>query len=441
MKILITFYFLNNLGGIINNQEGLVAGLRELGHEVETKCLVWKDKVRVSSARRSLEQDVDATGMSFDQELGWSWPASARIPYKGKHNLRRWKEYASQFDLIIWQIPVPTKQAANRGNTDWLELYDVPVKQIIYTHDGNIKDYPWIYKIVDKLHGAVGVHPCAYHGLANVPLPRAMAFSAQQFMAERVAEANKNRSTKNGFLSLQTLKGWKHVDDLVRAVPHMQNDQPKLLAGGGIHWYYMTSKEKMRKEYICSKDRDPDAKKSWIGKAIWDIAMNAGLYYLGYITNSEREMHMRYSKFVVDPSWSKKYAQVGDHFNRTIVEGIINGCVPIARNFGVATNEEGLGEFFLPGENYVMIPWDATPKEFAEAVDSAANMSKKAREQMLESGRGMLHLWDSKFVAQTFVDLANGKPAGVYKRKNDRGKFSEEMEAKSNEVFDEFFAG
>ncbi|HEV8493863.1 MAG TPA: hypothetical protein VGR76_16415, partial [Candidatus Angelobacter sp.] len=73
MKILITFYALNDLGGIINNQEGLYAGLRELGHTVEVKELHWKDKILKSTADTS-KKLVGTMGMKYDQRGGWTWP-------------------------------------------------------------------------------------------------------------------------------------------------------------------------------------------------------------------------------------------------------------------------------------------------------------------------------------------------------------------------------
>jgi glycosyltransferase involved in cell wall biosynthesis len=441
MRILITFYYLNNLGGIINNQEGLVAGLRELGHDVTTKLLVWKDSIKTSKSARSLEQETGAMGMRFDQELGWTWPAGARFPYKGKHNIRRWREFASRFDLIIWQIPVPTTQKGNQGNHDWLELYDVPVKQIVYTHDGNLRDgYPWLYAVLPHLTGAVGVHPCAYHGLADLPLPRAMAFSAQQNVAERVARARASREPRGGWFSLQTFKGWKHVDDLVRAVPHMRNSEQMNLAGGGLHYYYMTSQDKLRENYRVAPERDPDIASEWHGQRIWDVAEAHGMEYIGYITNARRDELMLQHKLLIDPSWSRGYAKVGDHFNRTSVEGIIGGALPVARNLGVSTREDGVGEFFRPLENYVMIPYDATPRHFAEIVDDALSWPASLREEMVERGRTeILPHFEAVRSAQTFVDMAEGRPAGVYRRESDRGRHCPEMEAESRRVLREFF--
>lgn len=441
MKVLIAFYDLNNFGGILLNNEGLVAGLRELGHEVETKLMWWATTIRTPHYRRRLKPEVGAMGFPLDQEAGWQWPASAHFAYKGKANVKRWQDYAACFDLVIWQIPVPTTMKENRGNIDWIELYNIAPKQIVYIHDGNMIDsYPWIYAIADKLTGAVGVHPCAYHSLQHLRVPRAMGFSPQQNIAARVKAADEHVGDRSGWFSLQTFKSWKRVDELVRAVPHMLNDQPKVLAGGGLHYYYMTSKTKLKENYIVSKRRDPDRNPEWDGRPMWEVALEYGMDYTGYLVSAERDEYLHRARFLIDPSWSKMLAKTGDHFNRTSVEGIISGAVPIARNLGVATNKEGVGEFFKPNENYVMIPYDTTPREFAYMVDDAIAMPENRRLDLLANARKMLDYFDNRYTAQTFIDLANGLPAGVYKRTDDKGTFNETMAANSQIALETFFA-
>jgi hypothetical protein len=441
MRILIAFYSLNNLGGIINSHECLVAGFQALGHSVENRLLVWTREVNSHARRdRRLQPETGASGVPFDQQLGWQWPASMKVPYQGAANLKRWKKFASRFDLIIWQIPVPTMARENERNVDWTSLYDVHVPQIVVVHDGNMWDcYPWIYAIKDKLTGAIGVHPCAYHSLAWLPVPRAMALSPQVNIAGRVKAADAH-SERSGWCSFQTFKGWKRVDELVRAVPHMANTERKILGGGGLHYHYMTSKDKLKPEYIADRIRDPDLPHAHVGERIWNLALKGGMEYAGYVHNDDRDHHLRAARFLIDPSWSKKCANIGDHFNRTTVEAIISGCVPIARNLGVATNEAGNGEFFKAGDNYLMIPSDAKPKEFADSVDAFVAMNESDRRAILEEGRRLLPLFDYRRTAQTFIDLANGKPAGIYAKKDDRGRYYAPLARDAAEAIATFFS-
>jgi glycosyltransferase involved in cell wall biosynthesis len=439
MKILIAHYYLNNLGGIINNNEALTAGLEALGHKVTNRLLVWKPDVgRDVNRSRRLEAEVGAMGLSHDQELGWKWTATHKIPYQGKKNIAAWYDYANRFDLLIWQIPVPTMQKSNRGNTDWLELYDLEVPQVAYIHDGNLPDsYPWIWEIHDKLVGCIGVHPCAYHSLQYLPVLRAMAFSPQMNIEERVKAADKVKK-RSGWFSLQTFKAWKHVEDLIRAVPHMTNDEDKRLAGGGLMYYYMTSPDKIKTTFLADYKYDPDMRYKWKGQRIWELASSHGMQYLDYLTTAQRDKEMVKARMLIDPSWSLKYANIGDHFNRTLVEGIIAGCIPVARNLGVATNRNGKGEFFIPDKNYLMIPYDVPPKVFAEYVDSY--LMREDAQDIVREARKLLPLFDYKFTAQAFIDIAFGRPAGVYKKKNDVGKPILDLRAESKRAVDEFFS-
>lgn len=431
MKILITFYFINNYGGIINNQEGLYRGLRALGHEVDVRVLYWKDRVKAVRSTRRLIQERSEMGCTYDQEAGWSWPERNRFAYKGKTNLKRWKEFASKYDMVIWQIPVPSANREMFGNQDWLELYDLPesVKQVAYVHDGNFHEmYPWLYAIKDKLHGAVGVHPCAYNSLNRIDIPRALILSPQYDVEQRLQSPRKKG--RDGWFSLQTFKGWKHVPDIVRAVPHM-GPYPKRLAGGGINYYYMTSEEKTLPRYLDEN-----------GNRIWDNAIDAGMEYLGYLTNAQREEYLGKAKVLIDPSWSKKYARIGDHVNRVAMDAIVGGCVLVARNLGISTNEEGEGFFFKPNRHYIMIPWDASPVEFADIIDGTMNMSASARDEMVDAAREeILPHAEYKSVAQTFIDVGMGKKKAGSDGKVKTGKFDEELARLSDLAINTHFAG
>ena len=438
MKILITFYHINNFGGIINNQEALYAGLKELGHDVRVKKLMWKEKATAVNSSRKWKQAPGSMGMYYDQELGWKWNQESLFSYKGKANIARWKEYASKFDLIIWQIPVPSENRENAGNMDWLELYNIPVKQVVYVHDGNLAEAnPHLYEVAPFLTGAIGVHPCAYHSLKDIPLPRAMAFSPQMNIEERVAAADASTERRNGWFSLQTFKGWKHVEDIVRAVPYMNTDDDdydKVLAGGGIGRYYMTSPDKTKPQFHVSPEYDPNCRPEHIGKRIWDVAIQCGMQYLDYIHNDARDKLLHRFKFLIDPSWSKKYRKVGDHFNRVVIDGLIGGAAPIARNFGISTNVAGQGELFIPGKNYVMIPWNVYPKDFAAIVNDAMTMPESRRKELVDAGRELLPHFDYRATAQAFIDLAEGRPAGYYKLEGDKGLHNDDVKARSDKL-------
>lgn len=383
MKILITFFPIDDMGGIINHHEQLCAGLKELGHEVTTKCLVWRD--RAPDARPSA-LSAEHSGLPFDQRRGFNF-AGHFIPYKGKENLARWKEYAYGFDLIIWQVAVPTKRAENRGNTDWLELYRVDVSQLAVIHDGNFLDsYPWLSLVSGRLAGLACVHTCAFNSARHIGLPSSLIVNPHELPAEVDIGRAQYMKRRNGFLSVQTFKAWKRVPELVAAIPHMGNIS-KNLAGKGIDYYYLTSKDKCKYP------------------GIWDEAINNDMVYHDVITNEQRDHLLRGLTLCIDASWSKKYGAIGAHFNRVQIDSIKCGAIPVVRDLAIGS---GKVEVFRENQNCLVIPWDATPKEFGHLVTEYAHLPYDAYERLMMGALETMSAFDRKIVAQRFIDLALG---------------------------------
>lgn len=439
MKVLITMYGINSPGGIINHNEQLIAGLKQQGHEVNFVELSWREEIKGKTTKDDTEYELGASGIPVHQGKGWLFPRVNRFAYKGDWNIKRWKRFAEDYDIIIWQIPVPTKQRDNEGNTDWLALYDLPerIKQVAIVHDGNMeKSYPWIHQISHHLSGLACVHPCAYHGAAVLDVPRALIFNPQDLSS--LTRNNDWKQRRNSFISMQTFKGWKHVDDLVRAIPHLSPSIKKLMAGGGIEQNYMTSVDKCKPQYFVSPDRDPDIDEIHHGQKIWDVALDHGMEWLGYLSQNNIRKLLRETKVVIDPSWSVAYAKVGDHFNRVVVDGIIEGAIPIARNYGISTNAEGLGEVFKPYENYIMVPHDATPLEFADKIEETCFLADYLAEDIHNNNRQLLTNFERERVAQQYVSLALGIPTGFY-NKLEVGTVSEKVKNKTKEIMSNFF--
>lgn len=439
MKILITMYGINSPGGIINHNENLISGFKQQGHEVNFVELVWRDDIKAKTTKDETNYEIKASGIPVHQGKGWLFPKENRIPYKGSWNIKKWQSFASDYDLIIWQIPVPTKQRDNEGNTDWLALYDLPdkIKQVAVIHDGNMeKSYPWIHQISEHLDGLACVHPCAYHGAKVLNIPRALILNPQDLSTLNDKPSWESRS--HGFLSMQTFKGWKHVDDLVRAIPHMSSNIDKRMSGGGIEHNYMTSKDKCKENYFVSPERDADIDYHYHGRKIWDVALEHGMAWYGYLSEQEVRKHLREIKCIIDPSWSKAYAKIGDHFNRVIVDGIIEGAIPIARNLGVATNDEGDGELFKPYQNYMMVPYDASPREFASIVEETISLNKHIVEDIQLNNKNLVQNFEKEKVAKQYIALSQNVPTGYY-NKLERGQVSEKIISKTKEIMSDFF--
>lgn len=430
MRVLIAFYNINNLGGIINHTENLIAGFKTAGHTVEMAQLHWRDTV---SAQRCKDPSMYEQGeiLPVRQGMGWLWKKQNRWPYKGKDNKTKWKTYASTFDMVIWQIAVPTKQKDNRGNTDWLDLYDHSAKNIVISHDGNFaKANGHIHYVKKYIHAMACVHPCAFNG-AQISIPKAMVLNPQLI---KLYEIEKKQQTwihrEPGFLSCQTFKAWKRVHELVAAIPKTRELTKKIIAGGGIEHNYMTSVDKCKPQYMLEN-----------GEKIWDVALRNGMEFLGYIENNERDKILRTVRTLVDPSWSKNYAKVGDHFNRVVVDAMIQGCIPVARDLGISMGPSGNGELFYDEENYYMIPHNATQREFAEGLDYINNISQSEASAYHENALKLLPLFNRDFVVQQFIDLLEERGTGIYSHNKELtiAEDDEGIKQKGEKLFNEFF--
>lgn len=417
MKIAVTMYPLDNLGGIVSNIENQLWGLKELGHDVDFYLLSWQDKFvkpKYTDAELIKNNRDWYKGCLYaaHQMKGWNFPLERKIPYKGEKNLKEAKRILSKYDFVIWQIPVPTRQKQNRGNTDWIELYKANKVNVVYSHDAHlIGNYPYIYEIKDYLTGIASTNVASYYGNKVGGVQKALIFSSHNL--SKMARRFDYDKRENGWLSLQTFKTWKHVEDLVRAIPYMK-PMKKFLAGGGREQAYMTSPDKCKAEYFCSKKYDPNMKKKLDGLKIWDVAIINGMQWLKWITPEQRDTLLLTHKCLIDPSWNLNFAKKGDHFNRVFTDACIMGTVPIGRNYGISTNAEGQGIIFKAGYNYIMIPHDATPKEFAEIVNDAQNLSSVRWRKIVRRNYELAEQFDRQHCAQQFINLAQGKKAGYF---------------------------
>lgn len=410
MKILITFFPIDDMGGIINHHEQLCAGLQELGHRVTTKMLVWREDVPRSMAGGN--DDYGNSGLWFDQRRGFSWQPKDMIAYRGPENLKWWKEYASGFDLIIWQVAVPTKRKENLGNTDWIGLYDLGVQQVAIIHDGNFLDsYPWLHLVGERLAGIACVHTCAFNSAKQINIPSALILNPFDISKPSVISRDTFNVRNPGFLSVQTFKAWKRVPELCAAVPYMGNIA-KHLAGKGIDYYYLTSKDKCKYP------------------GVWDTAVEHGLNYMGVISNSQRDMVLRSVTTLIDPSWSTKYGAIGAHFNRVMVDAILQGAVPIARDLGIGSKPD---DVFVGKYNCLTILRGSDPMVYGETVTEYANMNFENYSYLMENGRKTIEKFERKLVAQRFIDLGTGVLC------EQRGVLSEDVKIKGYRALQDFF--
>jgi hypothetical protein len=392
MKILVALHKCMDLGGIIDHTEQLIGGLKELGHTVQLKELVWS--FQAPDQRKTADWSFGPSGIPHHQGKGWNFSKTNRIPYRGGAHLSGAKQILSGYDLIIWTMPVPSKNQDNLGNDDWPELYDLPstTKQVAFVHDGNaVKGAGHLLAIQDKLSGLACVHPCALNGASFADVPRALVLNPQDNPVRPYARWDWKSS---GFVNMQTFKAWKHAHELVEAIHYMPSkgaDEMREVAGLGIEYRYMTSEEKCKDAYFHDD-----------GTKFWDAAVDNGMAHHDYWDKTEVDNYLGESRVLVDPSWSNNYSKVGGHFNRVVVDAMMRGCVVVARQKGMGS------ELFQAGEHYIDIPENADAQEYAEIVLEAGTQSIKTAQPMIDANQELLPLFERKTVAQRVIDLANG---------------------------------
>lgn len=408
MKIFVVMHVFNNFGGIINHNEQLCAGFKELGHDV-TFAYVKPTKTLYKQVNQSIPEGYEigeGTGVPVHQGKGWVAPFYSM---KNTDSIKQFVEDANKHDIVIWQSIFGFKNSETEEFTDWIPMIEeVNAKQVVIIHDGNLKKlYSWIYKFQHKFAGIACVHPSAFNSADFLSVPRNLILNPQNITKAKKTDFEKK---ERKLLSIQTFKRWKRVDDLVFAVPYI--DGKVIVGGDGIERNYMTSADKCKPEYYCTLEKDPHATSSMLNNKIWDNALNTKKFeYVGFVTEKQRDEILETCKFLVDPSWSMNY---GEHFNRVVVDSIMTGTVPIARNYGISDNEHGIGQVFKPNKNYIMIPHNAKPKEFGELVNESLNMGKSQYEEIVERNFELLTMFDRRVIAQQYIDLALGKNAGVY---------------------------
>lgn len=438
MKILVAMHVFNNFGGILNHNEDLIAGLKELGHDVTFAYLKTTAKPSygdvLSSGLGEGYQLGAGTGLPVHQGLGYISPYYS---IKNDESIAKFVKDANKHDIVIWQSIFGFKQSATERDVRWKKMItDVKAKQIVVVHDGNLRKlYSWIHKFSEHFTGLACVHPAAMNQAAFMEVPRNMILNPQDLDYDYDQPMFKKRT--NTILAPQTFKRWKHVDDLVAAVPYIEGKV--LVAGDGMERAYMASEDKCKPEYYCTKELDPEAPEDRLNKRIWQNALDRGMEYLGFITPDRRDEILNTSKFLLDPSWSLTY---GEHFNRSIVDAMRIGTVPIARNYGISDNERGIGTLFRPDVNYLMIPHDVKPKQFGDMVNGFFEIgSKKYMDIVFKNLQDIKH-FDRKKVAQQFINLAQGKKDSGFFEQAQKGRASVDngaAVAAGNKLWDEHF--
>lgn len=389
MKILLTLFEIQDYGGIVGDIEFLIKGLREHGHEVDFVMLrnVARDPY-IRKAEGPKGSYASQTGGEVHTLGGWY--GVLVMGYGNEYFLRKYQDFANGYDLIIHEIPNPKPEGL------WRELYDVKPPQVIAAHDAHFRDmYPYIREIAHKVKGISCTNHAGYNALSWFPGPRAFIGAAHQ-----LADWDKlplwDAKSKQAVCA-HVWKAWKHMELVVAAAPHLK-DAALVMGGDGIEGRYMRSKDKCKPKY----------------KGLWDAFLDTEHQYRGLMTHEELYEEYKYSRLMVDMSFSRKFYALGNHFNRSILEAGNMGCISICTSENMApTNEQVV--LFEDGVTHIGVPHNITPESLASIMDWAVNIHADDANQMIANVRKILaDHFDYRKVCLEYIKLAEGKPAGIY---------------------------
>lgn len=429
----------DDLGGIYTSTENLLCGFREVKVEPTFILLrATKDQQRTVRTEPRLGSYVgEGTGYHLHPQYGWQGHYYSLGSAVDLDTLVR-KANTGGYSVVIWGAMFGLRNKITEGSTHWLRLFkDIKVPHVCMIRDDHLADrYPWVAALEPWIAGWACVQRSSFDSCAGLTRPRAIIYSGHD---TTVIAPPLSKRTPQLFMA-HTFKSWKRADRLVAAVPHMKRGASVVLGGQGIEYFYMASKTKCKPRYYCTKTNDPDATRRMLGKPIWSNAIGTGMQHLGNLTAPKRDKVMQGCMFFVDLSWREHST---GQINRTIVEAIKNGCVPICNNRFITGRDDGKGELFKAGVHYIAAPSiNSTPKQLAEFFDDVlANTSEADYLRMQRAGAKLIQRFSRKTAALNLLCLGKNAP-GVFDDYDDNKKGrNRELIENGKTMFHQIFGG
>ena len=474
MKIFIADFKIAKYGGIVHYVKDMVRAFSELGHEVDIAQITpasitqksydkkyadfeskeFQKKIEFHSQNGGYEKD-EVTGYYFNTYYGYFLPPSNRIGVYEKDAVKRWKTLVSDADIILWNfMPTKSKSWDKKGVefNFWHKFFDLPsdIKQVFLVHDAyfNVRASN-VSALKDKILFMACAHLAAYHCCSEIGIPRSLLLNPRYIESDARMPIKMMQKRTQDFFAAHMFKSMKHMEELIAAIPYVNIglDEDELfsikIAGTGLEYNYMTSETKTKSQYMCSKKRDPDLPKKLDGKvSLWHRAENYGMEYKGQMSGSDVLKTLQNTKFAIDPSWSKHYSKYcRTHINGFIIEAMLNGAYPVLRDYrGLSDSDDDVYDPLFDSIKAVVIPWDATPKEFGEALKDA--MSKITPKQFLLDTKHnfelVKELFNSTENALEIIRLCKLSRKKI-KQKLETGVDSENVKRITSEIMEDFY--
>ena len=163
--------------------------------------------------------------------------------------------------------------------------------------------------------------------------------------------------------------------------------------------------------------------------------------YLGQISGEQVRENLLNAKFAVDPSWADHYANYcRTHINGFIIEAMLCGCYPVLRDYkGLVKGGEEIYDPLFESIRAIIIPWDATPKQFAEALKEARRMSPAKYLRDTKYNFDLVYeLFNAKTNMKEVLRIVRGGDKLV-RKELECGRDSENVKRISSEIMEDFY--
>lgn len=474
MKIIIASFDIAKWGGIVHYMKDMIKAFHELGHEVDVAVMTpasttqkayekkvkefesgeHQRKIKFHSQAGGYEKD-DIVGYYFNTYYGYFLPPSNRIGVYEPNAVERWKTLVADADIILWNF-MPTKSSAwdKKGvKFDfWWKFFDLPskIKQVFLVHDAYFDVRASnISALKDKILFMACAHLAAYQCCSKIGIPRSLLLNPRYIEDNAKMPIRMMQKRTQDFFAAHMFKSMKHMDELIAAIPYvnmgLEEDEmfAVRIAGTGIEYNYMTSETKTKSCYMCTRKRDPNLPRKIDGKiSLWNRAVEYGMEYRGQMSGSDVLETLRNTKFAIDPSWAEHYSQYcRTHINGFIIEAMLNGAYPVLRDYrGLSKSNEDVYDPLFENIKAVIIPWDATPKQFGEALQKAI-LTITPKQFLLDTKHNfelVTELFNSKKNALEIIRLCKGGRKRV-RRELEIGTDSENVKRITSEIMEDFY--
>ena len=473
MKIIIADFQIAKYGGIVNYVKDMLKAFHELGHEVDVAQMTpasttqkaydkkvaefesgeHQHKIKFHSQAGGYEKD-ETVGYWYNTYYGYFLPPRNRIGVYEEDAVERWKRLVSDADIILWNF-MPTKSSAwdKKGvKFDfWWKFYDLPdrIKQVFLVHDAYFDMRASnVSALKDKLLFMACAHLAAYQCCANIGIPRSLLLNPRYIDDDARMPIKAMQRRTQDFFAAHMFKSMKHMEELIAAIPYLNKGVDEAfdvkIAGTGIEMNYMTSPTKTKQQYMCTLKRDPNLPKKLDGKiSLWNRAVKFGMEYMGQMSGTDVQDMLLNTKFAVDPSWSDHYSKYcRTHINGFIIEAMLKGAYPVLRDYCGLSKESVENKIYDPlYENIraIIVPWNATPKEFGLALQKATTMSpKKFLRDTLHNFELVRELFNSKKNAEEIIRLCRGGRKRV-KKELECGTDSDNVKRITSDIMENFY--